>query len=68
MIFRRWATHGLRTGDLTALFTLAQAGAQPNDGCAERLERRGFIRRDANGQVTLTLRGRLAVMIRRSMT
>ncbi len=67
MVFRRWATQGLRTGDLTALFALAQAGTEPNDGATERLERRGFIKRDRDGRISLTLRGRVAVMIRRSM-
>jgi hypothetical protein len=49
------------------LFALAHGGAQPIESCAERLEQRGFIKRDANGRITMTLPGRLAVLIRRSM-
>lgn len=67
MSFRRWATRGLRAGDLTALAAFTHGGTAPNNGCADRLHRRGFIRRDASGRVAVTLRGRLALKIRRSM-
>ncbi len=67
MIFRRWATRGLRSGDLTALAALANNGPRPNNGCAERLRQRGFISLDANGQASVTLRGQLPLLIRRSM-
>ncbi len=67
MIFRRWATRGLRSGDLTALAALANCGPTPNNSSAERLRQRQFIRVNANGRASVTLRGHFALVIRRSM-
>jgi hypothetical protein len=49
MVFRRWATRKLHTGDLTALLALANGGQRPSDTCLDRLSRRGFVLLDANG-------------------
>ncbi len=61
------ATRGLRSGHLTALAALANGGPTPNNGSAERLRQRQFIRVDEKGRASLTLRGHFALMIRRSM-
>jgi hypothetical protein len=66
MLLRRWATHKLRFGDLTALGELARRSEKPNNLCIERLSRRRFILVRPDGQVSLTLRGRMALKFRRS--
>jgi hypothetical protein len=67
MLLRRWATHQLRSGDLRALDELARHAEKPNDHCIERLSQRRFISVGPDGEISLTLRGRLALKVRRSM-
>lgn len=67
MVFKRWATRKLRSGDLTALNEIAVRGEKPRDVCIQRLSERRFIAVRPGGKVAVTLRGRAALMIRRSM-
>lgn len=63
---RRWATDRLRQGDLTALAAIARHTPRENDG--ERMTRllaRGFVARTGDGQIRVTVQGRIALLIRR---
>lgn len=62
---REWATRKLRYGDLTALGTLKKGtGTLPHDRL-ERLSKRGFIARNGAGKITVTIPGRIALLVRR---
>ena len=62
---KMWATRGLRSGDLTALASVAY-GARPSDGeLVGRLEQRSFARKRRDGSIGITLHGRLALLIKR---
>ena len=62
---KTWSTQGLKAGDLTALTAVAN-GSQSSE--AERIKRlagRGFVARERDGKVSVTFRGRAALIIRR---
>jgi hypothetical protein len=62
----RWATRDLRHGDLTMLSAVASRSLiDPNDISIERLKRRRFLFVKPDGQIIMTFRGHLALMIRR---
>jgi hypothetical protein len=63
---RDWATDDLQTGDLTALGAIASRRTQPKDDTLRRLFDRRFVS-VRGGKINLTLRGQVALMIRRSM-
>ena len=63
---REWATDDLQTGDLTALGAVASRRTQPKDDTLRRLFNRHFVS-VRGGQINVTLRGQVALMIRRSM-
>ena len=64
MTIRRWATRGLRQGDLTALKRIARGAAGLGRRQAERLRRRGFVARRKNGRPAVTVHGRLALLVK----
>jgi hypothetical protein len=64
---RAWIAKGLQRGDLHALIDVA-SGLRPNGltaGQAARLQARGMVRVSGNGRFRATLKGRLALRIRR---
>jgi hypothetical protein len=63
---KEWATDDLQTGDLTALGAIASRRTQPKDDTLRRLFNRHFVS-VRGGKINLTLRGRAAWMIRRSL-
>jgi hypothetical protein len=65
MILTRWATFDLRHGDLTALAEIAKGWDQSTDSRMARLKRRQFVSVGRDGQIRVTLRGHLALMVRR---
>jgi hypothetical protein len=65
-MLRDWAAHELQTGDLTALGAIASDRTKPKDETLRRLFKRRFVS-VRGGEIDVTLRGRVAVMIRRSM-
>ena len=62
---RKWATRKLRTGDLTALAAIAHGAMRPEPERVERLSDRGFVTNKQNGDVSATLAGRIALLIKR---
>ncbi len=62
---RRWATRKLRSGDLTALAAIANGAARPEPERVGRLTERGFVVAKPNGNVSATLAGRIALLIKR---
>ena len=44
MVFKRWATRKLRSGDLTALNEIAVRGEKPRDVCIQRLSDAALLR------------------------
>ena len=67
MVGRKWATQGLRAGDLTALAAISK-GSRPGDADRiARLERRRFVKRGPTGRTAVTLTGRLALGIKRAV-
>jgi hypothetical protein len=67
MLFNRWARKELERGDLGILSELASGGlwGDPNPGRIERLNRRGFVVKNANDKLSVTLKGRIALWFRR---
>jgi hypothetical protein len=63
---KEWATDELQTGDLTALGAIASRRMQPKDDTLRRLFKRHFVSVRGD-KINLTLRGHVALMIRRSM-
>lgn len=61
---RRWSIRRLKPGDLTALASIADGSARSTSRSIERLARRHFIVRRSGGQFIVTLRGRVALMIK----
>jgi uncharacterized protein YpbB len=60
-----WVTRNLHRGDLHALEVVANGvGSAPDEDQIERLSKRGFVTQKAN-KVTVTAKGRLALVIRR---
>lgn len=64
MNVREWATRKLRQGDLTALAALASGSQDVGEDRVKRLHKRGFVV-ERNDSVSVTTRGRVALMIRR---
>jgi hypothetical protein len=66
MLFNRWARKELERGDLGILSELANGGlwGDPNPGRMERLNRRGFVVKNANDKLSVTLKGRIALWVR----
>ena len=63
-----WTSDGLQRGDLFSLIDVA-SGFRPNglsDDQAYRLRLRGFVRDLDNGHFHVTLKGRLALRLRRT--
>jgi hypothetical protein len=67
MVFKRWATRKLHSGDLSALAQVAYSGQTPRGVSVDRLSQRRFVAVRPNGKVAVTFRGHVALMIRRSM-
>jgi hypothetical protein len=68
VVLRRWATRDLRHGDLTTLSAVAIGSLiDASDTSIQRLQRRQFVLVKPDGQIVLSFRGRLALMIRRRM-
>jgi len=61
---RDWATRRLRYGDLTALGTVRKGTASIPQERLERLTKRGFVARKADGKLVVTIPGRLALLVR----
>jgi hypothetical protein len=59
-------TLDLRLGDLTALAAIAEGWEQPTDSRITRLKRRQFVSAGRDGRIRVTLRGRIALMVRRA--
>jgi hypothetical protein len=55
----------LERGDLSTLSELAKGWGDPNPGRVERLNRRGFVAKKENQKLQVTLKGRLALWVRR---
>lgn len=64
---RTWATYKLKPGDLTALVSIASRRVRADEARLARLRRRGFVTERSDGSVAVTIRGRLAIAIKRSM-
>jgi len=62
---KSWATRALQSGDLTALAAIASGRGSHDGGPSERLRQRRFVRERADKSVVITLRGRLALLIKR---
>jgi hypothetical protein len=61
-----WARKELERGDLSTLSELKKGTAWgTNPGRIERLNRRGFIAKKENEKLRVTLKGRLALWVRR---
>jgi hypothetical protein len=68
MVLRRWATRDLRRGDLTTLAAIASGSViDPNEKLIQRLKRRHFVIEKLDGEIMLSFRGRMALIIRRAM-
>jgi len=68
MPLKRWATRDLRHGDLTTLSAIAKGSLiDETDASIERLKRRHFVFVKPDGQITLSFKGQMALMIRRRM-
>jgi hypothetical protein len=67
MKFSDWARKELERGDLSTLSELTKGTAwgDPNPGRTERLNRRGFVAKKENQKLQVTLKGRLALWVRR---
>ena len=61
---RDWATRDLRSGDLSALATIAQGGSERDQERIRRLTQRGFLASKVDGTLAITPFGRLALFIR----
>lgn len=67
MVAKKWATQGLRHGDLTALAAISKGSSPGEADRIARLERRHFIKRNGDGRTALTVAGRLALGIKRAI-
>ena len=66
---KAWTTKGLKRGDLHSLTDVA-SGLRPDGltpGQARRLQARGLVRNHGNGYFRATIKGKLAVRIRRAI-
>jgi hypothetical protein len=66
MVLTRWVTFALRHGDLTELAEIARGWYEPNESQMTRLKRRQFVSVGRDGRVRVTLRGHMALMVRRA--
>jgi hypothetical protein len=65
MAFRLWVTRGLYRGDLSALACARRGNTLDIDlDQLGRLRQRGFLRKGLFGGVRITLKGRLALIVR----
>ena len=65
MAFRLWATRGLYRGDLSALAYARRGNTLDIDvDQIGRLRQRGFLRRGLFGGLRVTVKGRLALIVR----
>jgi hypothetical protein len=66
-ILNRWARKGLEHGDLGLLSEFARNDpwSQPDPDQVKRLKDRGLLANGTTGQPSVTLRGRIALSIRR---
>jgi hypothetical protein len=66
-MFSRWARKGLHRGDLSTLSELAEGSGwgDPNPARLERLSFRGFVVKKSNDRLSVTLKGRAALWVRR---
>ena len=67
MSAKSWATYGLQDGDLTALASIAAATGRQDESRVTRLKRRGFAVERKDKSIAVTLRGRLALLVKRTM-
>ena len=67
MVLSSWARKDLKRGDLSTLSELAKGTklGMPDSDRIERLDRRGFVAKNANDRLTVTLKGRAALWVRR---
>jgi hypothetical protein len=67
MVFSRWARKELQPGDLSTLSELAKGGGwgEPNPARIQRLNCRGFVVKKTNEKLSVTLKGRAALWVRR---
>jgi Mn-dependent DtxR family transcriptional regulator len=63
---RKWITQGLHRGDLTSLAKLAENLdiTNPPVDTIQRLQGRGFVGRKIRGKYRVTLKGRIALLLR----
>jgi hypothetical protein len=66
-MFSRWARKELERGDLSTLSELAKGSgwSDPNPARLERLSLRGFVAKKSSDRLSVTLRGRAALWVRR---
>lgn len=65
MAFRLWVTRGLYRGDLSALAYARRGNTYDIDlDQIGRLRQRGFLRKGLSGGVRVTIKGRLALVVR----
>jgi len=63
---RRWAGRKLHRGDLTMLAAIAHGNATaPQQNSIDRLAQRHFVVQKSDGQFAVTLRGHMALIVRR---
>jgi hypothetical protein len=66
MVFARWARKELQPGDLGTLSELAKgSGWGESPTRIQRLSCRGFVIKNANDKLSVTLKGRAALWVRR---
>jgi hypothetical protein len=67
MLCNRWARKELERGDLSLLSELARddVWGNPNPSRIERLNHRGFVAKKANDELSVTLKGHIALWVRR---
>ena len=65
MAFRLWLTRGLYRGDLSALASVRRGNTFDIDADqVGRLRQRGFLRKGLSGGFRVTLKGRMALVLR----
>lgn len=62
---KTWATQKLKVGDLSALASMANGRKDSEPQRVRRLASRGFIAESGDGNISVTARGRIALMIKR---
>jgi hypothetical protein len=67
MVFSRWARKELQPGDLSTLSELSKGSGwgEPDPARIQRLNCRGFVIKKANDKLSVTLKGRAALWVRR---